>query len=94
MALVLTEDQQMLKETAKGFISDTAPVDEFRRLRDAGDAYDPGLWQQMAELGWSAIAVPDDYEGLDFGLTGLGLIAVEAGRQLLASPLQTTAAIG
>jgi len=94
MALVLTEDQQMLKEAAKGFISETAPVDEFRRLRDANEAYDAELWQQMAELGWSAIAVPEAYDGLDFGLTGLGLIAVEAGRQLLASPLQTTAAIG
>ncbi len=94
MALVLTEDQQMLKETAKGFIADAAPVDAFRKLRDAGEVYDADLWQQMVELGWSAVAVPEAYDGLDFGITGLGLIAVEAGRQLVASPLLTTAAIG
>jgi acyl-CoA dehydrogenase len=94
MALVLTEDQQMLKETAKGFIGDAASVDEFRKLRDAGEGYDPELWQQMAELGWSAVAVPEAYDGLDFGIAGLGLISVEAGRQLVASPLQTTAATG
>jgi len=93
MALVLTEDQQMLKETAKGFVSDAASVDEFRRLRDAGEAYNLDLWQQMAELGWSAVAVPEAYDGLEFGTTGLGLIAVEAGRHLVASPLQPTAAI-
>jgi acyl-CoA dehydrogenase len=94
MGLVLTEDQQMLKETAKDFISDAAPVDEFRRLRDAGETHSPEFCQQMAELGWFAVAVPEAYDGLDFGLTGLGLISVEAGRQLLASPLLTTAAIG
>ncbi len=94
MALVLTEDQQMLQETAKVFIADAAPVDEFRKLRDAGEVYNAELWQQMAELGWSAVAVPEAYDGLEFGITGLGLIAVEAGRHLLASPLSTTAAIG
>jgi alkylation response protein AidB-like acyl-CoA dehydrogenase len=94
MGLVLTEDQQMLKETAKGFIADAAPVDEFRKLRDAGEGYDAELWRQMAELGWSAVAVPEAYDGLEFGITGLGLIAVETGRHLVASPLSTTAAIG
>ncbi len=94
MALVLTEDQQMLKEAAKGFIADAAPADEFRKLRDAGEGHNAELWQQMAELGWSAVAVPEAYDGLEFGITGLGLIAIEAGRHLVASPLITTAAIG
>ena len=94
MALVLTEDQQMLKESAKAFITDTAPVDEFRRLRDAGETHSSELWQQMAELGWPAMAVPEAYDGLEFGLTGLGLVAVEAGRKLVASPLTATAAVG
>ena len=94
MALVLTEDQQMLRESAKDFLADTAPVDEFRALRDAGETFDRELWQQMVELGWSSIVVPDTYDGVDFGITGLGLIAIEAGRNLVASPLLTTAAIG
>ena len=94
MALVLTEDQQMLKESAKEFLADAAPVDEFRKLRDSGEVYDADLWQQMVELGWSAVAVPEAYDGLDFGITGLGLIAVESGKHLVASPLLTTAAVG
>jgi alkylation response protein AidB-like acyl-CoA dehydrogenase len=94
VALVLTEDQQMLHEAARSFLADAAPVDEFRRLRDAGEAYSPDLWQQIVELGWTAIVVPEEHEGLDFGVTGAGLIAIEAGRNLLASPLFTTGAMG
>jgi alkylation response protein AidB-like acyl-CoA dehydrogenase len=94
MALVLTEDQLMLKEAAKTFIADLTPVDAFRRLRDAGETHDAGVWTQMAEMGWTAIAVPEAHDGLEFGLTGLGLLAIECGRQLVASPLLPTAAAG
>lgn len=94
MALTLTEDQRMLRDAAQDFFTDAAPVDEFRGLRDAGEVYSPELWRQMVELGWTAISVPEDYDGLDFGITGLGLIAIEVGRHLVASPLVTTAALG
>ena len=94
MSLVLTEDQLMLKEAAKSFFADQSPVSEFRRLRDAGEVCDADLWRQMADLGWPAIAVPEAFDGLEFGVTGLGLIAVEAGRQLVASGLLTTSAVG
>ena len=82
MALVLTEDQHMLHEAAKGFLADTAPVDEFRELRDAGEVYSRDLWEQMVELGWTAVAVPEEHGGLDFGITGLGLVAIELGGNL------------
>ncbi|MDH3336201.1 MAG: acyl-CoA dehydrogenase [Gammaproteobacteria bacterium] len=94
MALVLTDDQKMLQDAARDFIADASPVDEFRKLREAGKTRDPELWRQMAELGWSAVNIAEKYEGLQFGLTGLGLIVIEAGRHLVASPLSSTAAIG
>jgi alkylation response protein AidB-like acyl-CoA dehydrogenase len=96
MALVLNEEQRLLRDTAREFLSKQAPVSALRKLRDNRDplGYDPALWQQMTELGWASIILPEEYGGLDFGFTGLGVVLEECGRTLAASPLLATAAVG
>lgn len=94
MSLVLNDDQLMLQEAARNFLAEKAPVTHFRRLRDAGETNDPELWRAMVELGWPTVAVPEEFGGTGFGMTAQGLIAIEAGRNLVTSPLQTTAGIG
>lgn len=96
MALVLNEEQQMLKESARGFLQETAPVEALRRLRDERDptGYSKALWQQMAEMGWSGILVAEAYGGLEFGHVGMGQVMEENGRTLTASPLFSTAILG
>ena len=92
MALVLSEEQLMLQQTAAGFLSEKAPVAALRGLRDSGDAqgYDAGLWREMAAMGWTGIAIPEAYGGLDYGYTGLGIVLEEMGRNLSVSPLQAS----
>ncbi|MDY0008003.1 MAG: acyl-CoA dehydrogenase [Spongiibacteraceae bacterium] len=89
MTLVLNEEQRLLKDTAREFVQASAPVGALRKLRDAKDplCYDPQLWQQMAELGWAGVVMPESYGGLDFGFMGLGAVLEEMGRTLTASPL-------
>ena len=96
MALVLNEEQQMLKESAQGFLAEFAPVAELRKQRDAGSqtGYADNLWAQMANMGWAAILVPEAYGGLDFGHVGMGQIVEQSGRTLTASPLFATAVLG
>jgi alkylation response protein AidB-like acyl-CoA dehydrogenase len=96
MALVLNEEQRLLQDTAKEFLASNAPVKALRKLRDDKDevGYSTDLWQQMTELGWASIILPEEYGGLDFGFAGLGLVMEEAGRNLTASPLFATAVIG
>ena len=96
MALVLNEEQQMLKESARGFLQEHAPLAQLRRLRDERDAigYSAESWAQMVELGWAGILVPEAYGGLDFGHVGMGQIMEENGRTLTASPLFATAILG
>jgi len=96
MALVLSEEQRLLQDTARDFLNTHAPVQSLRTLRDTRDAigYAPDLWQQMAELGWASIILPEEYGGLDFGFLGLGVVLEESGRTLTASPLFTSAVIG
>jgi len=96
MPLVLNEDQNMLKDSAKNFCTDNTPITQLRRLRDENDSlgYDKQTWSQMVELGWSGITIPEAYGGLGFGYMGLGVVLEECGRTLAASPLFATAALG
>ncbi|GAA6155058.1 acyl-CoA dehydrogenase family protein [Pyruvatibacter sp. HU-CL02332] len=92
MSFVLNEEQQILRDSAKGFIAEKSPVTELRRLRDSKDdsGFDTNLWSQMAEMGFAGIVIPEEYGGVGFGYRGLGLVLEEAGRSLTASPLVST----
>jgi acyl-CoA dehydrogenase len=86
----------MLKESAQGFLAEHAPVSELRAQRDAGSdkGYSDTLWSQMANMGWAAILVPEEYGGLAFGHVGMAQIVEQSGRTLTASPLLSTAILG
>jgi alkylation response protein AidB-like acyl-CoA dehydrogenase len=96
MALVLSEEQLMLKDAARDFLRERAPVSHLRELRDSGnaDGFSRELWSEMVELGWTAILVPEEHGGLGYGYTGLGIVLEESGRTLTPSPLLGTALTG
>lgn len=95
MAL-LTEEQLMLRDAAKSWVADKAPVSALRKLRDSGSSqgFDSGLWTEMGAMGWTGVIVPEDFGGSEFGLKSLGLVLEECGRTLVASPLLSTALVG
>jgi len=96
VALVLTDDQTMIRESGDGFFASEAPVSELRRLRDAADAtgFDRGLWQKMAEMGFAGVLVPEAHGGSGFGYVAAGLLQEAVGRNLSLSPLLSTAILG
>ncbi|HAK50858.1 MAG TPA: acyl-CoA dehydrogenase [Gammaproteobacteria bacterium] len=96
MPLVLNEEQNMLKDAAKDFCTNSTPITQLRSLRDELDAlgFDKETWQQMVELGWAGITIPEDFGGLGFGYMGMGVVMEECGRTLTASPLLSTAVLG
>ncbi|HEY5678436.1 MAG TPA: acyl-CoA dehydrogenase family protein [Pseudomonadales bacterium] len=89
MPMILNDEQNMLKDSAKDFCSNSAPISQLRRLRDENnaDGFDRGTWQAMVDLGWAGIPWPEEHGGLDFGYKGLGVVTEETGRTLAASPL-------
>ncbi len=93
MALVLTDDQAMVRDSADGFFAAEAPVAELRRLRDTGDeaGFDRGLWAKMAEMGFAGVLVPEAHGGAGFGHVAAGLVQEAIGRNLSCSPLLSTA---
>ncbi|MDE2357704.1 MAG: acyl-CoA dehydrogenase family protein, partial [Alphaproteobacteria bacterium] len=90
---VLTEEQSMLRDAARTWTQEKSPVSAFRRMRDSGAplGYDPTVFAEMAEMGWTGVIIPEAYGGSDFGYLSLGLILEETGRTLTASPILATA---
>lgn len=89
MSLIYNEEQRMLLDTAQEFFAERSPVSALRAMRDRGDelGFEPDLWQEMTELGWTAIPFPESLGGLEFGYAGMGAVFESAGRHLSASPL-------
>ena len=95
MALIYSEEQQLLKESADGFFAEKAPVGQLRQLRDDKDefGYNRDLWKEMAEMGFCGILVGEDHGGADFGLVGAGIVAEAMGRNLSASPYHASSVV-
>ncbi|MEA2890840.1 MAG: hypothetical protein QOI05_1633 [Bradyrhizobium sp.] len=95
MALVLNEEQSMLRDSARGLISDQAPVSHLRQLRDSKDAtgFSRELWRSFAEMGFSGLLVPDEFGGSGLGCVEAGVVMEEIGRTLMPSPFLSTAVL-
>jgi alkylation response protein AidB-like acyl-CoA dehydrogenase len=95
MPLVLTEEQSMLRDSARGLISDKAPVSHLRSLRDSKDAtgFSRELWKAFAEMGFSGLLVPENFGGSGLGYVEAGVVMEEIGRTLMPSPFLSTAVL-
>src|SRR5450759_1812841 len=95
MALVLNEEQSMLRDSARGLINDKAPVSHLRQLRDAEDAtgFSRDLWRAFAEMGFSGLLVAEDFGGSGLGCVEAGVVMEEIGRTLMPSPFLSTAVL-
>ena len=93
MPLFLNDEQTMLRDTARDFVAEHAPVGHMRRLRDEGDAtgFDRALWKRFAEMGFTGILIGEDSGGLGLGHVEAGVVLEEIGRNLSPSPFLTTA---
>ncbi|MBY9066479.1 acyl-CoA dehydrogenase family protein [Hyphomonas sp. WL0036] len=94
MSFVLTEDQEMLRETATAFARDELSIAHLRAMRDAGaNGKDSATRQKLAELGFFGVIIPDEPGAETFGMAGLGQILEAQGRTVAATPLLQTALI-
>ena len=93
MPLYLTEDQTMLRDTARDFVREQAPVRHLRELRDSAnpDGFSRDLWKQFAEMGFTGILIGEDQGGLGLGHVEAGVVLEEIGRNLSPSPFLSTA---
>jgi alkylation response protein AidB-like acyl-CoA dehydrogenase len=95
MALVLTEEQSMLRDSARGLIGDRAPVSHLRHLRDNKDAtgFSREVWKTFAEMGFAGLLVPEEFGGNGLGALEAGIVMEEIGRTLMPSPFLATSVL-
>ncbi|NWG53155.1 MAG: acyl-CoA dehydrogenase family protein [Hydrogenophilaceae bacterium] len=91
----LSEEHEMLRESARAFVQEKMPTAHLRAVREAKpEGFDRALWAEMAQLGWTGILIPEEHGGSALGYVGMGLVLEECGRTLAPSPLHSTALVG
>lgn len=92
------EEEQMLRDSARKFFQTNLPTDRLHKLvaadpdpdHPSGCNWDPALWAQITELGWTGLAVPERAGGLGMSCVAVAALAEEAGRAAFPSPLIPT----
>src|SRR3954469_20610386 len=96
MLLQLSSDQDFFRETTAKFLSDEAPVDVLRRLREDTAGYDTDYWRRGAELGWTSLLVSEEHGGGNIsgnGIVDLCIVAHEFGAHAAPGPLIATSLV-
>ena len=86
MDLGLSEQQQLLKSTAREFLEAECPTSLVREVEGGDRGYSESLWTKMAGLGWLGLALPPEHGGSGGDATDLVVLAEEMGRALAPGP--------
>ena len=93
MQFAHSEEQQLIRESARTVLGERAGSAQLRAALDQPGGYDPQLWRTMGELGWTGLAIPQEYGGAGLGWVELCILQEEQGRRLVASPFFATCAL-
>jgi len=89
-ALSFSDEQAMLLDSAKSFCGDKSDISAVRSLLQSDIGHNPEVWQEMVALGWTGIAIPEQYDGFAMGLGSTVPVIESMGRHLLGTPLITS----
>jgi len=94
MDLGLSEEQEMLKESARDFLQKECPKRLVRQLNESDEGYSSELWHKMAELGWMGLVFPEKYEGSGHSFLDLTVLLEEMGYNIVPGPFFSTVVLG
>jgi alkylation response protein AidB-like acyl-CoA dehydrogenase len=90
----LTDEQQAIKQTAHDFLASRFKSERIREIAASEDGFDEGGWKEMAELGWTGLALPEEWGGQGLGTVDLAVLFEEMGYALAPSPLLSNTIVG
>src|ERR1700722_8475546 len=85
-----SDDQKLLKEQVRKFLTDKCPTKVVRRVLDGQEAYAEEVWKGLVELGVTATGIPEEYGGLGLSPLELCVIAEEIGRCAAPVPFDSS----
>ncbi len=93
MDFSFTEEQDMLRISARDFLTKECPKAKVREMDSDERGYDPNMWRSMAELGWMGLIFPEEYGGMRGSFMDLVILMEEMGRNILPGPYFSTIAL-
>ncbi|MGH2584941.1 MAG: acyl-CoA dehydrogenase family protein [Dehalococcoidia bacterium] len=90
MDLGLTEEQELLKNSARDFLEKEVPEAYVRQMEEDETGYSPEVWRKTADLGWQGLIIPEEFGGAGFGFLDLIVLLEEMGRALVPGPFIPT----
>jgi len=93
MDFSFTEEQDMLRMSARDFLARECPKAKVRDMDKCEGGYDPQMWHHMAELGWMGLVLPEEYGGMGASFMDLVILMEEIGKNILPSPFFSTIAL-
>ena len=90
MDFSFTEEQDMLRISARDFLTKECPKAKVREMDSDERGYDPQMWRGMAELGWMGLIFPEEYDGMRGSFIDLVILMEEMGRNILPGPYFST----
>lgn len=87
------DDFVMIRDQARRFLNDAMQAEYLKELLEQPGTFDQRTWTSAAELGWSAISLPEEQDGLGLGWRGVCVLAEEMGRKTASIPLAATAGV-
>ena len=90
----LTEEQEMLRTSSRDFLTNECPKSLVREMQQDEKGYSPQLWSKMAELGWMALPIGEEYGGMGGSYLDFALLLEEMGRAALPGPFFSTVVLG
>jgi alkylation response protein AidB-like acyl-CoA dehydrogenase len=93
MDFSFTEEQEMLRISARDFLAKECPKAKVKEMDKDERGYDPQMWLSMAELGWTGLIFPEEYGGMAATFMDLVILMEEMGRNILPGPYFSTIAL-
>src|SRR4051794_20784143 len=90
----LTDEQQAIKSTAHDFLAARYKSERMRELAESEHGFEQSDWDEMAELGWTGLALPEEWGGQGLGIVELAILFEEMGYALAPSPLLSNTVVG
>ncbi len=94
MDFSLSEEQQLLKDSVDRFVREAYEFENRRKLAQTDQGFSDDNWRQMAELGWLAVGLPEEYGGIGGGPVEVMVIMEAIGTGLVLEPFFATVALG
>jgi alkylation response protein AidB-like acyl-CoA dehydrogenase len=89
----LTEEQQMLRDSARRFVHEHYEPEQRRALTKTESGFSCEHWEDMADLGWLALGLPEDVGGLACSFVEVAILLEEFGRGLVLEPYVSSAVL-